>query len=90
MKLGDFGYSSLLEHHILDRQDPEYGKRLTDHMYIFAGAPAYKAPELLCSKPLYSEASDVFAFAIVCWEMITTLWSGTCVLFSFLLARGGG
>ena len=44
---------------------------------MFAGAPAYKAPELLCSKPIYSEASDMFAFSIVSWEMLTTLWSGT-------------
>lgn len=47
MKLGDFGYSSLLDHHIKDRQDPQYGRRLSDELHVFAGAPAYKAPELL-------------------------------------------
>jgi hypothetical protein len=26
---------------------------------------------------VYSEASDIFAFSIVSWEMLTTLWSGT-------------
>lgn len=70
-------YSSQLDHHIRDRQDPQYGRRLSDELHVFAGAPAYKAPELLCSKPIYSEASDVFAFSIVSWEMLTTLWSGT-------------
>jgi serine/threonine protein kinase len=68
-----------LEHHIKDREDPNYGKRMTDYLEIFAGAPAYKAPELLQDKPFYSEKSDVFAFSIVCWEMITTLISGVYV-----------
>jgi len=77
MKLGDFGYSSLVDEHARDREDPEYGSRLTDDQLVFAGAPAYKAPELLSRRPLYSEYSDVFAFAIVSWEMLTTLWAGT-------------
>ena len=77
MKLGDFGCSELLEHHLIDRKDPAYGKRIQDASDVFAGAPAYKAPELLEQKPVYSEASDVFAFSIVAWEMVTTLWSGT-------------
>lgn len=77
IKLGDFGYSSLVEHHKKDREDPLYGHRITDDIRVFAGAPAYKAPELLTSKPCYSEASDIYAFSIVCWELVTTLWSGT-------------
>jgi serine/threonine protein kinase len=76
MKLGDFGCSELLEHHILDRKDPQYGMRIQDALSVFAGAPAYKAPELLNKRPIYSEGSDVFAFSIVAWEMLTTLWSG--------------
>lgn len=75
-KLGDFGISSSLEVHVRDRRDPEYGMRLNDHIEVFAGAPAYKAPELLQQRPIYSEKSDVFALAIVMWEMLTTLWSG--------------
>lgn len=77
MKLGDFGCSELLEHHLIDRKDPSYGMRIQDALDVFAGAPAYKAPELLEKKPVYSEASDVFAFSVVAWEMLTTLWSGT-------------
>lgn len=74
VKLGDFGISSLQKQHEMDREDPMYGQRLND---TFVGAPPYKAPELLCSRPVYSESSDVFAFAIVAWEMLTTVWSGT-------------
>lgn len=77
VKLGDFGISSLLKHHELDREDPMYGMRLSDTKTLFVGAPAYKAPELLNSRPIYSESSDVFAFAIVAWEMLTTLWVGS-------------
>lgn len=62
-----------------DRKDPDYGMRLNDHIEVFAGAPAYKAPELLSNKPIYSEKSDVFAFSIVIWEMLTTIWTGTYV-----------
>ena len=40
-KLGDFGISSLLEVHLKDRKDPDYGRRLNDHIEVFAGAPAY-------------------------------------------------
>lgn len=76
-KLGDFGISSLLEVHLKDRKDPDYGMRLNDHIEVFAGAPAYKAPELLSKKPIYSEKSDVFAFSIVIWEMLTTIWTNT-------------
>jgi len=75
IKLGDFGISSLLKQHELDREDPMYGNRLMDSKTLFVGAPAYKAPELNSSRPIFSEASDVFAFAIVAWEMLTTLWT---------------
>jgi|JI10StandDraft_1071094.scaffolds.fasta_scaffold153050_3 serine/threonine protein kinase len=50
------------------------------YFFLYAGTTSYKAPELLCSKPIYSEASDVFAFAIVSWEMLTTFWSGKQVV----------
>jgi serine/threonine protein kinase len=76
VKLGDFGISSLQKQHELDREDPMYGLRLSDTKTLFVGVPAYKAPELLCSRPVYSESSDVFAFSIVAWEMLTTLWTG--------------
>lgn len=77
IKLGDFGISSLKKQHKLDREDPMYGQRLSDTKTLFVGAPPYKAPELLCAHPIYSEASDVFAFAIVAWEMLTTVWTET-------------
>ena len=77
VKLGDFGISSLQKQHELDREDPMYGKRLIDAQTLFVGAPPYKAPELLNSRPIFSEGSDVFAFGIVAWEMLTTLWSGS-------------
>ena len=75
VKLGDFGISSLRTQHDIDREDPMYGQRLLDTKTLFVGAPPYKAPELLSSCPIYSEASDMFAFAIVAWEMLTTLWT---------------
>ena len=34
------------------------------------GTPHYKAPELMSMKPKYSAASDVYAFGVVCWEVI--------------------
>ena len=77
IKLGDFGISSLQKQHEMDREDPMYGQRMMDMKTLFIGAPPYKAPELLNSRPIYSEGSDVFAFAIVAWEMLTTLWAGT-------------
>jgi len=76
VKLGDFGISSLQKQHEMEREDPLYGRRLSDTKTLFVGAPPYKAPELICLQPVYSEASDVFAFAIVAWEMMTTLWAG--------------
>jgi serine/threonine protein kinase len=34
------------------------------------GTPHYKAPEVMSMKPKYSTASDVYAFGVVCWEVI--------------------
>ena len=34
------------------------------------GTPHYKAPEIMSMKPKYSAASDVYAFGVVCWEVI--------------------
>jgi serine/threonine protein kinase len=60
VKLIDFGIAKVLDSQAASETE----------VAIFAGSKAYLAPEQALSKPI-SSATDIFAFAIIVYEMIT-------------------
>jgi serine/threonine protein kinase len=70
LKMGDFGLSkSLADITSFSIRTTDPGARAAGN----AGTVHYMAPELFKMKPEYSLASDVYAFAVVAWEVVSMM-----------------
>jgi serine/threonine protein kinase len=66
LKMSDFGMSKSLA----DITSSRFTSTTASESALPVGTVPYMAPELMSMKPQYSPASDVFAFGVVCWELI--------------------
>ena len=55
-KLTDFGLSKRIDE---------------DDLYELAGSPRYMSPELLFEESGHSQYSDIYSFALLCWQILT-------------------